>query len=231
MDEIMTAAKHRADVFRVRNVLVATLTGRSARLAKDTFGAGFDVFAVSNPTTAYERGLVYHKGMDEDTRRSLEAEGIRVVLADQGLFQALTIGGQPYNVGADLPSDVWRGAHKTFSDWRFLGDLGETARLCIEGQTSALWLMAHALGSILGDGPCVCIEIVLMAADSGMLPLDEDCIAVARPHAESHAPDAALVVHPQTARAFLSVFRIKDLVLVPKEGDNWFADRPLWPNG
>jgi hypothetical protein len=56
-------------------------------------------------------------------------------------------------------------------------------------------------------------------------------MAIARPRPASHAPDAALVLHPQTTRRFFRGLRIKDILLSPRDDDHWFCDKPLWPEG
>ena len=86
-------------------------------------------------------------------------------------------------------------------------------------------VMGHLLAEFFGDGPKVCLEITLMAADSGELPLDEDCLAIARPLGYSHA---ALIVHPvKTTALFSTHFRVKDLLLSPSDDDIWFNDGPI----
>jgi hypothetical protein len=231
MGSFVQQAKERAERFGVRNVVVATLTGESVRLVKQAFGPGYTYFAVGNPPSAHERGLVYHDGTDEQTTRSLEAEGINVILMDQGPFQAISIGGQAYDVGEEVPPGTWRGAHKTIADWSFLWNLGEVINRGLRGDVSPLWLMSQTISSLFGDGPSVCVEITLMAADSGLLPLGQDCLAIARPRPASHAPDAALVIHPRQTAQFFAGLRVKDLLLCPRPDDHWFRDRPLWPDG
>lgn len=231
MDEFLQQAQERAERFAVRNVVVATLSGETVRLVRDVFGPDYAFFAVGNPTSAHERGLVYHDSTSEETRQSLEREGIRVVLMDQGPFQAINIGGQPYDVGGEVPGEIWRGAHKSFDDWRFLGRLHEVINKGLKGQLNALWLIGLTIGSLLGDGPGVCIEVTLMAADAGVLPLDQDCLAIARPRPASRAPNAALILHPQKTSRFFDGLRIKDLLISAREGDHWFCDKPLWPEG
>lgn len=87
MTDIMAVAKQRAERFDVKNVLVATNSGASVRRAYETFGPKYQIFAVGNPASAHERGLVLHSGISEETQRSLEQKGIKVVLQDQSLFQ------------------------------------------------------------------------------------------------------------------------------------------------
>jgi hypothetical protein len=224
-------ARLRAEHFGVRNVVVATLTGETVRVVRKVFGPDYRLFAVGNPTTAHARGLVYHDGTTEEARRSLEQEGATVVLMDQGPFQAINIGGQAYDVGGEVPLEIWRGAHKSIRDWAFIGWLHEVITKGLCGEINPLWIISQTIASPLGDGPSVCLEVTLMAADSGKLPLDEDCMAIARPRPASHAPDAALVLHPQTTPRFLAGLRIKDLLLCPRPDDHWFSDKPLWPEG
>jgi hypothetical protein len=227
----LSQAKQRAERFGVRNVVVATLTGESVRLVREAFGPRYRFFAVGNPPPAHARGLVYHDGTDEETRHALEREGITVILRDQGPFQAINIGGPPYDVGGEVPHEIWRGAHKSIEDWSLLGRLDEVISKGLRGEINALWVISQTIASLLGDGPGVCLEIALMAADSGLLPLDQDCLAISRPRPASHAPDAALVLHPRPTPRLLAGLRIKDVLLVPRSDDHWFCDRPLWPDG
>ncbi len=231
MSAFLLEARARAERFGVKNVVVATLRGNTAREVRSVFGPDYTYFAIGNPPLAHERGLVYHDGTDDETRRGLEREGFRVILSDQGPFQAISIGGKPYDVGGEVPGTVWRGAHKTFRDCSFLGHLDQVINKGLKGEINALWLIAQTIGSVLGDGPAVCIEIALIAADSGVLPLDRDCMAIARPRPASHAPDAAVVLRPQKTSQLLSGLRIKDLLLSPRADDHWFCDKPLWPEG
>jgi hypothetical protein len=227
----LSQAKQRAERFGVKNVVVATLTGESVRLVREAFGPRYRLFAVGNPPSAHARGLVYHDGTDEETRHALEREGITVILRDQGPFQAINIGGPPYDVGGEVPAETWRGAHKSIEDWGLLGHLSEVINKGLRGEINALWVISQTIASLLGDGPGVCLEIVLMAADSGLLPLDQDCLAISRPRPASHAPDAALVLHPRPTPRLLAGLRIKDVLLVPRSDDHWFSDKPLWPDG
>jgi hypothetical protein len=164
-------------------------------------------------------------------KSAMESLGVRVILMDQGPFQAINVGGQAYDVGGPVPAAVWRGAHKTFADWSFLGHLDQVVNKALAGEANALWLISKTLCSLLGDGPSVCVEVTLMAADSGVLPLDSDCMAISCPRPASHAPDAALVLHPQRTPRLLDGLRIKDILLCPRGDDHWFCDKPLWPEG
>jgi len=232
MNSFLDQVRRRAEQFRIRNVLIATLAGKSARAVKEALGPDYRYFAVGNPSSAHERGLVYHDGTNDETQRALEAEGIRVVLRDQGPWQAVNGGGGlPYEVGGEVPAQIWRGAHKTFRDWRFMGKMDQIINMGLKGELNALWINSQVFCRLMGDGPSVCVEITLMAADSGLLPLEEDCLAISMPNKASHAPDAAMILRPSTTAKLFTDFRIKDLLMVPREDDHWFCNKPLWPEG
>jgi len=225
MKDIVTIAKERADAFGVKNVVVATNSGATADLVHKVFGTNYLIIAVGNPASAHARGLVYHAGVSEATRKSLEQKGIKVVLQDQSLFQAVAIGGQPFDIG-DKHFDIW--GHCFNVDWSCsLGEVIENAGS--KGPFNAVAIVSNTL-ALFGDGPRVCFEVALMAADSGVLPLDADCISIQRRiGGESNMPDAAMVLRPaRTQDIFKGQLRIKDLVLVPGPKDHWFNNGPLW---
>lgn len=223
MKDIIALAKGRADLFGVKNVVVPTNSGTTARAVHDVFRPDYLIIAVGNPSTASERGLVYHKGMSELTRRELEELGVRVVLQDQSMFQAAAIGGKPHLIGS---YDI--SGHCFSPRWSCsLEDVIEKAGPT--GPFNPVAIISNTL-ALFGDGPRVCIEVTLIAADSGALPLDADCIAIQRRiDGASNMPDAAMVLRPvRTQDIFKGQFRIKDLVLVPGPKDHWFDNGPLW---
>ncbi len=201
--DIMSVAKERADACGLRNVLVATNSGASIRLARETFGSGYRFFAVGNPAWAHAQGLVLHEGISEETRRGLTAEGITVVLQDRSLFQTPGVS--------------------------FLGVSLQEVAECAgpHGRCTAVALVYNTL-QLLSDGPRVCLEIALMAADRGALPLEEDCIAIACPSSYCDLPDAAVILRPTRSEdMFRGELRIKEVILRPTEGDVWFSNGPL----
>lgn len=203
MTNIMTVEKKRAERFAVRNVLVATNSGASVRRAYEVFGPQYQFFAVGNPASAHERGLVLHSGISEETRQSLEQKGIKVVLQDQSLFQK--------------PGLSFMGA-----------SLQEVVRnVSSEGKFNAISIAYNVL-QLFSDGPRVCLEIAFMTADSGKLPLDADCISIACPSSYCDLPDAAVILRPAKSEdIFKGALRIKDVVLSPTPNDVWFTNGPL----
>jgi hypothetical protein len=64
------------------------------------------------------------------------------------------------------------------------------------------------------QGMKVCVEIVLMAADAGLIPVDKEVIAIA---GTSRGADTAIVAKSVYPRKFLD-FRIKEIIAKPREG-------------
>lgn len=203
MQDIIALAKDRAIALGVKNVVVASNTGKSALEARQVFGDGYNMFAVGNPTSSHERGLVHHSGMSEETIRKLEEAGITVALHERSIFQAL-----------------W----KWFQD----ASLDEVVENAGEGVEYGAIVIIYRTLQIFGNGSRVCLEVAMMAADTGLLPLDADCVSIARPGAWCNMPDAAMVLRPaRTQDMFKGKLRVKDLVLAPKYDDPWFCDQPV----
>jgi len=207
MENIVSLAKERAELFNAKNVVVATNSGATANLVLEVFGSNYNIYAVGNPSSAHERGLVHHTGVSEETRRRLEDRGIKVVLQDQSLFQTLGHDGTFH--GSPLDEVIENAAPG--------------------GIYNTVAIIFNTL-QLFGDAPRVYIEVTLMAADSGLLPLDADCISIARPSMWSkHHPDAAMILRPaKTQDIFKRELRVKDLVLVPSKEDRWFSNGPMY---
>jgi len=75
-----------------------------------------------------------------------------------------------------------------------------------------LELIAHTFRS-LSEGTKVCVEITLMAADAGLIPMDRDIIAVA---GSSRGADTALLIKPANASRFFDL-KIREIIAKPRE--------------
>jgi len=64
------------------------------------------------------------------------------------------------------------------------------------------------------QGMKVCVEIVLMSADAGLIPVDKEVIAIA---GTDKGADTAIVVKPAYARKFLDL-KINEIIAKPREG-------------
>jgi hypothetical protein len=78
------------------------------------------------------------------------------------------------------------------------------------GTIQPLELIANVLRRF-GDGTKVCIEIVLMAADAGLIPVDKDVVAIG---GTGHGADTALCIRPANATKFFDM-RVKEVVAKP----------------
>jgi len=80
------------------------------------------------------------------------------------------------------------------------------------GTIQPLELMANTLRR-MGEGTKVCVEIVLMAADAGLISCDRDVIAVA---GTDSGADTALVIKPANTSNFFDL-KIREIIAKPRE--------------
>jgi len=80
------------------------------------------------------------------------------------------------------------------------------------GTMMPLELMANTL-RLMGEGTKVCVEIVLMAADAGLIPVDRDVVSIA---GTSKGADTALVIKPANASRFFDL-KIREVIAKPRE--------------
>jgi hypothetical protein len=78
------------------------------------------------------------------------------------------------------------------------------------GTIQPLELMANVLRRF-GEGAKVCIEITMMAADAGLIPVDEDVVAIA---GTGRRADTALRIHPANAARFFNL-KIREVIAKP----------------
>jgi len=80
------------------------------------------------------------------------------------------------------------------------------------GGASRVEAIAEALRSLFGHGLKVCVEITVMAADSGAIPIEE-VVAVG---GRSRGADTAVVVRPAHMNNFFDM-QIKEIICIPRE--------------
>lgn len=78
------------------------------------------------------------------------------------------------------------------------------------GTIQTLELIANTL-RLMGEGTKVCVEITLMAADAGLIPIDKDVVAIA---GTGKGADTALRIQPANAARFFSL-KIKEVIAKP----------------
>lgn len=80
------------------------------------------------------------------------------------------------------------------------------------GTIQPLELIANVL-RLMGEGTKVCVEITLMAADAGLIPVDKDVIAIA---GTGRGADTALRICPANAARFFEL-KIREVIAKPRE--------------
>jgi hypothetical protein len=80
------------------------------------------------------------------------------------------------------------------------------------GTIEPLELIANTL-RLMGEGTKVCVEITLMATDAGLIPADQDVVAVA---GTGKGADTALRIKPANAARFFDL-RIKEVIAKPSD--------------
>ena len=183
--DVMQIAKQRAETAGARNVVIPTGgTGSAARRALEYFGPDYTVYAVGNPDSSHGRWCL-HRGITEEKRAELEELGIQVALQDYSIFQ-----GRRLHVGEKaLDFSDYDGQRNVLLD-AVIENIGQ-------GKTETIMDIIRHTFSWFGEAGQICMEVVLMAADSGVLPLRELCTAIASP-VDLGAFDACLVLHPAT---------------------------------
>jgi len=79
------------------------------------------------------------------------------------------------------------------------------------GTIMPLELIAHTL-RLFGEGTKVCVEMTIMAADAGLIPVDRDVIAIG---GTGRGADTALVIKPATASSFFDL-EIRETIARPR---------------
>jgi hypothetical protein len=79
------------------------------------------------------------------------------------------------------------------------------------GTVMPLELIAHAF-RLFGEGTKVCVEITIMAADAGLIPVDREVIAIG---GTDRGADTALVVKPAAASSFFNL-EIREIIAKPR---------------
>lgn len=80
------------------------------------------------------------------------------------------------------------------------------------GTIQPLEMIANVL-RLMGEGTKVCVEITLMAADAGLIPMDIDIVAIA---GTGRGADTALRVFPANAAKFFDL-RIREVIAKPSD--------------
>ncbi|MCS7124203.1 MAG: hypothetical protein NZ932_02140 [Candidatus Bathyarchaeota archaeon] len=80
------------------------------------------------------------------------------------------------------------------------------------GTLQPLELIANTL-RLMGEGTKVCVEITLMAADAGLIPVDKDVVAIA---GTGRGADTALRIKPANTGRFFDL-KIREVIAKPSD--------------
>jgi len=116
-----------------------------------------------------------------------------------------------HDPGGEGQASIW--GIKVFTGIHALGDNVDSAFTERFGGISISEVVRRTLYTFC-QGMKVCVEIVLMAADAGLIPTDREVIAIA---GTGEGADTAIVVKPSYPRKFLD-FKIKEIIAKPREG-------------
>jgi hypothetical protein len=163
----------------IETVVVASTTGDTALKAMEAFkGSGLNLVVVTHQTGWRAPGLQL---FPEETRKILEEEGVKVVTCSDAFS-----GGVGKGIARQRPEkkELLQG-RLPFIVPPVAGIIDSTLHLFCNGMK-------------------VCVEISMMAADTGTVPVDRPIVAVAGTHVGS---DTAIVITPSTSN------RIKELMI------------------
>lgn len=167
------AAKER----EIDNVLVASTTGKTALKAMELFrDSGLNLIVITHQWGWRAPGV---QRMPEETRKTLENAGIKVVTCTDVLA-----GGVEKGISRQRPEKR--------------ESIEEALPYIVPPVTGIIDSVFH----LFSNGVKVCVEISMMAADTGAIQVGIPIISVAGTHVGS---DTALVITPSTSN------RIKDL--------------------
>lgn len=79
------------------------------------------------------------------------------------------------------------------------------------GTIEPIEIIANTL-RLFGEGTKVCVEIVLMATDSGLIPVDRDVVAIA---GSGRGADTALLIKPANSSRFFDL-EVKEIITKPR---------------
>jgi len=128
--------------------------------------------------------VTHHAGFREPGKNELKDEYREKILAN----------GAKIFTGTHALSSVERAIRRRFETVGTLEIIANTLRL-------------------LGQGTKVCVEIVLMAADAGLISMDKDVVAVG---GTGRGADTALLIKPANTSEFFNL-KIKEVIAKPRE--------------
>lgn len=170
-EKTLERAAARAAEFGIKNVIIATTTGKTVLKALDFLPPGA-IIAVSHSTGF---SAPNSQELEPAYKRRLEEAGVRVLTCQHAF-----------------------------------GGIGRAVRKKL-GTYELEEIIAYTLRTF-GQGTKVAVEVSLMAADAGLVPVGEPCIAVG---GTDSGADTALVLKPANAQSFFDL-RVMEVIAKPR---------------
>jgi hypothetical protein len=109
----------------------------------------------------------------------------------------------------DFKEEILRNGAKVFTGTHALSSVERAIRKDF-GTVQPLEIIANTL-RLMGEGTKVCVEITLMAADAGLIPVDRDVVAIA---GTGRGADTALRIKPANTGRFFDL-KIREIIAKP----------------
>jgi len=116
-----------------------------------------------------------------------------------------------HELSEELKKEILANGAKIFTGTHALSS-AERAIKKTFGTVEPLELIAHSL-RLMGEGTKVCVEVTLMAADAGLIPVDQDVVAIG---GTGSGADTALRIKPANASRLFEL-RIREVIAKPSD--------------
>ena len=185
-EEVLKIAKDTAVERGLETVLVSSSRGVTGIKAANIFkGTGIKLIVVSHQTGYRDPGVQL---LTEENRKKLEQQGVKILTSTDVLTGGVDIG----MARVRTPSDVTSVARVPSILPPVPTIVANTLRLFCQGVK-------------------VCVEIAMMAADAGIIPVDKSILCVAGSHAGA---DTAVLLIPSTSNRMLDL-KVLEVVARP----------------
>lgn len=181
-EKTLNMSKERALEMGIKHVIVASTTGTTGLRAVEFF-AGSGIKVI---VVSHQAGLnVQGHPMSQEVRKKIESQNTPLLIATNVLSS-------PGRFSRNAAG--WKRSDYTLYNTIFPIDMiADTLRMFCQGMK-------------------VCVEIVLMAADAGLIPMDQEIISIS---GTARGADTAIVAKPAYMTNIFD-FKIREIIAMPK---------------
>lgn len=171
----------------IRGFIVPANSGTTARAVLKRFGAGYQYFAVGNPSYSHDKGFVHHSGMNDATKTELEGLGFTVILQEVSAFQPMNSSPVFLEHARSMQASYERAI--------------KGGNIKIDGTTLS-WIVECTLRALFDERVKTCVELALMAGESTRIDKAGKYISFCTASRWSDFRDCAVVLNPSTPADF-----------------------------